>query len=215
MTGQVTYHVRRAILPASAGLAAVAILTAIALLLVNTRGAQAAQAPVGLGTAANFSVLAGSTVTNTGPSFLAQDLGVSPGSFGDRVPTRTRRRHHPPRRRRRPPGQERSHHRLQRRRRPHPFTNLPAELGGSTLIHGVYRIGAAQLTGQLTLDSQGDPAAVFIFQIDSTLVTAANSSVVFINGASPATSTGRSAAQPPSAPTPPSWATSSPRRPSP
>jgi hypothetical protein len=49
----------------------------------------------------------------------------------------------------------------------------------------VYRIGAAQLTGQLTLNAQGNPQAVFIFQVDSTLVTASNSSVVFINGASP------------------------------
>jgi hypothetical protein len=36
--------------------------------------------PVGLGTAATFSVLAGQTVTNTGPSVVSADLGVSPGS---------------------------------------------------------------------------------------------------------------------------------------
>ncbi|MGI5212303.1 ice-binding family protein [Plantactinospora sp. CA-290183] len=65
-----------------------------------------------------------------------------------------------------------------------PFTNLPAELGGLTLTEGVYRIGAAQLTGTLTLDAQNNPAAVFIFQIASTLTTASNSSVVLVNGAS-------------------------------
>ncbi|MEO9213520.1 MAG: ice-binding family protein, partial [Caulobacteraceae bacterium] len=41
---------------------------------------------------------------------------------------------------------------------------------------------SAQLTGILTLDALGDPNAVFLFQIGSTLTTASASSVVFAGG---------------------------------
>ena len=59
------------------------------------------------------------------------------------------------------------------------------DLGGLTLTPGVYCFdSSAQLTGTLTLDAQGDPNAVWVFQIGSTLTTATNSSVVLINGGS-------------------------------
>ncbi len=60
------------------------------------------------------------------------------------------------------------------------------DLGGQTLISGVY-MGASSvfLTGNLTLDGQGNPNSVFIFQIGSTLITASNSMVTLLNGASP------------------------------
>ncbi|SDD31312.1 ice-binding family protein [Glycomyces harbinensis] len=147
--------------------------------------AYAQSAPVGLGTAANFAVLAGSTVTNTGDTVVGQDLGVHPGTAVTGFP----------------PGEvlgeiheadavaqqaktdlTTAYNDAAGRT---PFTALDVELGGETLGPGVYRITAAQLTGQLTLDLQEDPDAVFIFQIDSTLITASNSSVIFINGASP------------------------------
>lgn len=52
----------------------------LAMALVGQSPAYAADAPVGLGTAAAFSVLGGMTVTNTGPTTLAGNLGVNPGS---------------------------------------------------------------------------------------------------------------------------------------
>ncbi|WP_374202862.1 ice-binding family protein [Saccharothrix sp. S26] len=61
---------------------------------------------------------------------------------------------------------------------------LPADLVGLTLVGGVYRAsGATELNGTLTLDGQGDPNTVWIFQIPSTLITGSASVVSLINGA--------------------------------
>lgn len=55
-------------------------------------------------------------------------------------------------------------------------------LGGLTLTPGVYSFSSsAQLTGKLTLNDLGNPDAVFVFQIGSTLTTAPGSSIVTIN----------------------------------
>jgi type VI secretion system secreted protein VgrG len=57
------------------------------------------------------------------------------------------------------------------------------DLGGRTLTPGVYAFSSsAQLTGTLNLDAQGDPEALFVFQIGSTLTTASASMVNVING---------------------------------
>lgn len=55
---------------------------------------------------------------------------------------------------------------------------------GATLYAGIYSIGgAATLTNDLTLDAQGDPNAIFIFQIEGAFSTATNSEVILANGA--------------------------------
>jgi hypothetical protein len=57
-----------------------AALTSSVLLVFLLPVAHAAEATVELGTAGTYSVLGGQAVTNTGPSALSGDLGVSPGT---------------------------------------------------------------------------------------------------------------------------------------
>ena len=60
---------------------------------------------------------------------------------------------------------------------------MAGDLAGLTLTPGVYHFtAAATLSGILTLDTQGDPDAFFVFQFDAAFAAAAASSVVFLNG---------------------------------
>jgi hypothetical protein len=64
-------------------------------------------------------------------------------------------------------------------------TTVAGDLVGQTFTPGVYKsTSSLAISGNVTLDAQGDPAAVFIFQIASTLTTASASHVVLANGAS-------------------------------
>jgi len=144
--------------------------------------------PAAVAQLSTFAVLGGSTVTNTNtPTTVNGNLGVSPGSAVTGFP----------------PGivtggtihaadavaaQAQSDLATL-------YTDLASapcntvltgqDLGGKTLTPGVYCFAtSAQLTGTLTLDGQGNPNALFIFQVGSTLTTASASSVLLINGAS-------------------------------
>jgi hypothetical protein len=65
-----------------------------------------------------------------------------------------------------------------------PVTSLTGDtLGGLFLTSGVYGGGALDLTGTLTLNAEGNPDAVWVFQAESTLITASDSQVTLINGA--------------------------------
>jgi Ice-binding-like len=152
-------------------------------LLVFPASIQAATVPP-LGTAANFAVLGASTVTNTGPTVVNGDLGLFPGTsvtgFGPGIVNGTMHITDAVANTAQTDAMT-------------AYTNAAGQscdvdltsidLGSLTLTPGVYCFSSsAQLTGTLTLDFQGDPNAVFIFQIGSTLTTASNSSVVVING---------------------------------
>ncbi|WP_346276210.1 ice-binding family protein [Pseudonocardia sp.] len=69
-----------------------------------------------------------------------------------------------------------------------PDASVGPQLGGLTLTPGVYRSSGdnLELTGTLTLDAQGDPAAVFILQTaDNILSTSPGNTVALVNEANP------------------------------
>lgn len=146
----------------------------------------AANAPVGLGSASSFAVLAGTTVTNTGASTIAGDLGLSPGSAVVGFPpgTVTGGVIHAADA---PAGLAKVDLAAAYDDAASRATSevISADLAGRTLIGGVYTGSTLGLTGSLTLDAQGDPSTVFVFQSASTLIATSGSSVALVNGANP------------------------------
>src|SRR5579864_7449140 len=147
-----------------------------------------------LGTAASYAVLAGSTVTNTGASRIVGNLGVSPGSSctGFQSPCLTPHSgivagtinlaNAPALQAKK--DLTTAYNSLASQTCNTALTGM--DLGGKTLVANVYCFtSSAQLTGKLTLNAQGNPNAVWIFQIGSTLTTASTSSVVVTNGGNP------------------------------
>jgi type VI secretion system secreted protein VgrG len=146
-----------------------------------------AQTAPSLGSAQSYAVLAGSTVTNTGPSVIGGDLGLSPGTSVTGFP----------------PGVvsggaihaadgaalsaqnslTTAYNSLAGQSCTQDLTGQ--DLGGKALTPGVYCFSSSgALTGSLTLNAQGNAAAVFLFKFGSTLTTASGSSVVISNGGS-------------------------------
>jgi hypothetical protein len=158
------------------------------LLLAGTPASAAIVPTVPLGTSANYSVLGASTVTNTGPSTLAQSLGLWPGTSITGFPPGLVT----------PPGTtdttNAAAHQgqsdltaayLNAAGRPIDATTT-ADLGNLNLGAGVYAApskGAMSINGPLTLNGAGNSSSVFIFQTNSTLITGSGSSVSLINGA--------------------------------
>lgn len=143
-----------------------------------------AAASINLGTAAPYSVLAGTTVTNTGPSTLQGSVGVSPGSaitgfppgnaFGATHIADA------------PAGQAQADvTTAYNDAAGRPLTaTVAGDLVGLTLTEGVYKsTSSLAATGALTLDGQGNYGSVFIFQIATTLMTGSASSIILTNGA--------------------------------
>jgi hypothetical protein len=132
----------------------------------------------------NFSVLAGSTVTNTGSTTVSGDVGVCPGTAVTGFP----------------PGSTGGTIHINDGVASLAQASLTAgyidaagraggtsvagDLVGRTLDAGVYTSTSSLAnSGDLTLDAQGNPNAVFIFQIASTLITGSGSHIILANGA--------------------------------
>jgi type VI secretion system secreted protein VgrG len=178
----------------SASLAArAALVLAVGVLVSKPLIANAAQPPVGLGTADSFAVLAGQGITNTGSTTITGDVGTYPNTSeagftacpgaadcvtltgtnhaGDNVTKGAKS------------DLITAYNDAAGRT---PVTTIATELGGQILNPGVYdsSSGTFGITGTLTLDALGDPDGVFIFQMASTLITASSSVVSLLGNAS-------------------------------
>jgi len=146
-------------------------------------------AGVPLGTAANFAILGAAGVTNTGPSIITGDLGTFPTASvvgfttsaitgpgivigaihaADAVAGQ---------------GQTDLTAAYNTAAGKASTVAAPADIGSLVLPPGVYKsTSTLAITGNVTLDSQGNPNAVFVFQIASGLTANVGSSVTLIGG---------------------------------
>jgi LPXTG-motif cell wall-anchored protein len=159
--------------------------TVLSLALLPLSAAQAAplDGPINLGTAANFGVLAASTVTNTGPTLISRNLGLSPGTSITGFPPG------------RVAGEVQNTTAVATQAQvdvttayneadsltPSSTTRYE-DLAGLSLAPGVYSGGELSLTGDLTL--AGGAESVWVFQADSTLITGSSSNIIVTGGAS-------------------------------
>jgi hypothetical protein len=146
--------------------------------------ATAGEAPVALGSAGTFAVLAGSAVTSTGGSTVNGDLGISPGTTLTGAPTVNGATHLGD------PAAAQAQLDLttaynDAAGRTVGAITVAGNLGGQTLTPGLYQSTSSLeiSSGDLTLDAQGDTNAVFIFQMGSTLTTTAGRQVILSGGA--------------------------------
>ncbi|MEA2137273.1 MAG: hypothetical protein QOG56_423 [Solirubrobacteraceae bacterium] len=172
--------------PIVRGVAATVASLSLAALAAPAAHAVATSPP--LGTAANFAAVAATTITNTGPTIVTGDLGVFPGTAvvgfppgivngtihaGDAVAGTAA-------------ADVLTAYNFAAGE-PCDFTLSNPDLGGATLLPGVYCFTSTSvgLTGTLTLNANGNANAAWLFKTGSTLTTASNSAVVLINGATP------------------------------
>ncbi len=151
----------------------------------------ACQAPVALGSAANYAVVAYSTITNSSTvpdptTIVGGNVGLSPGTAETGFVTGTY-----------VATFDNQDAAAAKSDLSTAYTNaaglllpavLPTDLSNLTFTPGLYSTASTVTlnSGSVTLDGQGDPNAVFIFQIGSTFNAAGGTQVVLINGASAA-----------------------------
>jgi hypothetical protein len=153
-----------------------------------TTATQACQTAVPLASAANFVILAGSTVTNTGPTIITGgNLGLSPGSAVTGFPPGTLTS--PAVMHVTDPTAAQAQLDLTTAYNyaaglPNGAV-LPGDMSGLTFTPGLYKTSSTVMlsAGNVTLDAQGNANAVFIFQVGSTLTTLGSTQVILAGGA--------------------------------
>ena len=156
----------------------------LALVAFLTVGVSGADQHVGLGTADSFAVLAGQGVTNTGTTEVNGDLGTCPNDSVTGAPDVRGEIHAADAVCLQAQADLTLAYDDAAGRAPTTTYTVPTDLGGDRLTAGVYKSPSSfGITGTLTLDAEGDPDAVFIFQAASTLITATNSTVMLVDGA--------------------------------
>jgi hypothetical protein len=153
----------------------------VAMLLPATSASAATTAP-GLATAGSFAVLAGSAISNTGPTTITGDVGSFPTNtltgFNDVTLHGAR------------PGADVVNqaktdlgNAFVQARESGPPAQVGTELASLVpVLPGVYHSNHFGITGTMTLNTLGNPNAVFIFQSDFELTTATDSRVEVLNG---------------------------------
>src|SRR4029077_4901225 len=162
------------------------------LLFVASSRPALAQSVPSLGAAQSFAALGGTAITATGPAVISGNVGVSPGTAVTGFPPAVVQN-----------GQiytgvgslagpaqtsALDAYNNLRGQACLPANNLSGKILGQTpgfltLSPGVYCFDtSAQLNATLTLNDGGDPNAIFIFQIGTTLTTASSSQVLMSGG---------------------------------
>ncbi|WP_309104098.1 ice-binding family protein [Microbacterium sp.] len=170
-------HARRSVLAVS-----IAAVLALGLAPTAATAATSIDGPIGLGTAAPFAVLAGSTVTNTGPSVIDGDVGLSPETSITGFPPGVIN------------GTTHATDAVAAQAQADltvayntaagltPVQSGLGDLTGLSLTPGVYSGGELSVTGELAL--AGTAESVWIFQAASTLTIGSGADITMSGGAS-------------------------------
>ncbi len=145
------------------------------------------QGSIAMAGAGNFAILAGSAVTNTGPTTVNGDIGLSPGSSIGGFPPGIL------------VGTQHINDAVVNQAKTDLATcyadamgrvctdivTLSGNIGGLTLTQGLYKSTSslAISSGDLTFDAKGNANAVFIIQIASSLTTTSGRKVILAGGA--------------------------------
>ncbi len=147
----------------------------------STAAAATSQLPVALLTSDDYAILAGASITNTGITNVTGDLGLSPGTsvtgFPPGVLVGTMDVANPSAAQSQVDLTAAYNSAAGRSVGP---ISVAGNVGGMTLPPGLYKSssGLTISSGDLTLDAKGNPNAIWIFQIASTLTTTSGRKVI-------------------------------------